>query len=99
MVSYSNVKQGTGYIFGTPEVGKDGAAPCLAIYLYHVDHGVFVAHADCVVQIVKPSPKFDYVSDELAKKLAAALGPFDGDVHTDIQCFSGGMDRILMALR
>ncbi|KAI4173349.1 MAG: hypothetical protein LQ346_008435 [Caloplaca aetnensis] len=103
MVNYSNVKQGTGQFFGAPDppewVGTDGAVTCLAIYLYHVDQGVFVAHADCAVQVTGPGPEFDYVRDEFAGKLAAALGPFDGDVHTDIQCFSGGTDQALEALK
>ncbi|KAL8903260.1 MAG: hypothetical protein Q9171_007465 [Xanthocarpia ochracea] len=101
-VVYSNIQQGTGHIFGTPDppewVGTNGAVTCLAIYLKH-GQGVFVGHADCEVQVAGPGPEFDYVKDEFAKKLAAALGPFDGAVHTDIQCFSGGTDQALKALK
>ncbi|MCJ1280570.1 hypothetical protein MMC21_008399 [Puttea exsequens] len=103
MVDYRNVKQGTGQIFVNPIppewVGTDGAVTCLEIYMNVVGQGVFVAHADSNEQVPGPGPAFDYVKDDFAQQLVTALGPFNAAVHTQIQCFSGGTDPAMEALK
>ena len=103
MVNFQNVKQGTGQIFENPDpaewVGSDGAVTCILVYVNYIDHGVFVAHADCEVQVPGPGDEFDHVRDTVAQRLTAALGDFDAAVHSDIQCFSGGTDQTMYALK
>lgn len=103
MVNFQSVKQGTGHIFENADpaewVGSDGAGTCVLIYVNCIDQGVFVAHAECDVRVYGPGDEFDYVRDTLAQQLTAALGDFDAAVHTDIQCFSGGTDQAMHALK